>query len=113
MEIFSTDIKLYVTRSGKTPFLEWLERLRDEAARAKIRVRLDRVRLGLLGDYKSVGQGVCELRIPFGSGFRVYFGQEGSRIVILLLGGDKRTQNKDIQTAIKYWKDYGSRKDED
>ena len=80
-------------------------------ARAKIRARLDRVEEGNLGDYKSVGEGVFELRIDYGSGYRIYFGQEGSRIIILLCGGDKSTQAQDIRKAQEYWEDYRSRDD--
>ena len=68
-----------------------------------------RVRLGNLGDCRSVGNGVFELRIDFGSGFRVYFGQEGNDVVVLLCGGDKGSQEKDIHKAKEYWSDYRSR----
>ena len=71
-------------------------------------MRLERIKLGNLGDFRSVGEGVCELRIDYGPGYRIYFGQIGNIIVILLLGGDKSTQNRDIRKAIEYWKDYRS-----
>lgn len=103
------EIQIYATPDGKYPFLEWLESLRDINARAKIRTRLDRVEAGNLGDYKPVGNGVCELRIDYGPGYRVYFGQVGTTIILLLCGGDKSTQEKDILQAIKYWTDYGNR----
>ena len=103
------EIQIYATPDGKCPFLEWLESLRDINARAKIRTRLDRVEAGNLGDYKPVGNGVCELRIDYGPGYRVYFGQVGTTIILLLCGGDKSTQEKDILQAIKYWTDYGNR----
>ncbi|MEG4090340.1 type II toxin-antitoxin system RelE/ParE family toxin [Microcoleus sp. Pol12B4] len=74
-----------------------------------IEQRLDRVRLGNLGNSKSVGEGVCELKIDFGPGYRVYFGQLGSTIVLLLCGGDKSTQEQDIRKAKEYWKEYGER----
>jgi putative addiction module killer protein len=102
------DIKLYVTPDGKTPFTAWLEALRDTKARAKIRVRLDRLRLGNLGDCQPVGAGVSELRIDFGPGYRAYFGQEGTKRIVLLCGGDKRTQEADIKKAQAYWADYKS-----
>ncbi|MBR8828638.1 MAG: type II toxin-antitoxin system RelE/ParE family toxin [Gomphosphaeria aponina SAG 52.96 = DSM 107014] len=70
--------------------------------------RLDRVVAGNLGNYRSVGEGVCELRINYGPGFRIYFGQIGSIIIILLSGGDKSTQKQDIKQAKQYWKDYRS-----
>jgi putative addiction module killer protein len=100
------DIQIYVTEGGRTPFSEWLASLRDTKARAKIRVRLDRVSLGNLGDCHGVGDGVQELRIDYGPGYRVYFGQVGSTIVLLLCGGDKSTQAKDIEQAKYYWNEY-------
>ena len=71
-------------------------------------MRLERIKLGNLGDFRSVGEGVCELRIDYGPGYRIYFGQIGNIIVIILLGGDKSTQNRDIRKAIEYWRDYRS-----
>lgn len=100
------DIQIYVTEGGRAPFSEWLASLRDSKARAKIRVRLDRVSLGNLGDCHGVGDGVQELRIDYGPGYRVYFGQLGSTIVLLLCGGDKSTQAKDIEQAKRYWNEY-------
>lgn len=78
-------------------------------ARARIRVRLNRVRLGNFGDCKSVGGGVSELRIRYGPGYRVYLGRKGNRLVILLYGGDKRTQSNDIALAQQYWANYRRR----
>ena len=78
-------------------------------AREKIRVRLDRMSLGNYGDCHGVGEGVKELRIDFSPGYRVYFGQEGGTIVLLLCGGDKSTQAKDIETARRYWNEYRRR----
>lgn len=100
-------IELYVSPDGKTPFTDWLHTLKDTKARAKIRVRIDRLRLGNLGDCQSVGAGVSELRADFGPGYRVYFGQEGTKKVVLLCGGDKSTQKADIRKAQEYWADYG------
>lgn len=85
--------------------------MNDYAAQARVLVRLERVRLGSLGDWKSVGEGVQELRIDAGPGYRVYFGQDGKWIVILLCGGKKATQRKDIADAKRYWQDYRSGKD--
>lgn len=109
METTPKELQIYVTEEGREPFSEWLTSLRDYKARAKIRVRLDRVRLGNFGDCHGVGDGVQELRIDYGPGYRVYFGQEGSTIVLLLCGGDKSTQTKDIETAKQYWITYRRR----
>ena len=106
-----TQIELleYLTESNRNPFREWLEGLRDRQARAKIRVRLNRIRLGNFGDCKSVGRGVSELRVPYGPGYRVYFGRKSNMVVILLNGGSKKTQSKDIALAQEYWADYRRR----
>ena len=86
--------------------MDWLNALKDARTRARIRRRLDRVRLGNLGDYQSVGEGVYELRLFFGPGYRIYFGARDDTIVLLLCGGDKSTQSKDIKRAKSYWKTY-------
>ncbi len=104
-------LEIYVTPDGKRPFQEWLASLKDYEAQGRVLARLERVRLGLTGDSKSVGAGVSELRIDAGPGYRVYFGQEGRSIVILLCGGSKATQRKDITEARAFLKDYRSRKD--
>lgn len=96
----------YQTEDGRQPFSEWLEKLRDWEAARRIDARLSRVRLGNIGDARSVGKGVSELRISHGPGYRIYFGRKGDQIVILLCGGDKRSQQKDIQRAQEYWADY-------
>ncbi|MBM4142514.1 MAG: type II toxin-antitoxin system RelE/ParE family toxin [Lentisphaerae bacterium] len=99
----------YVTSDGKNPFRNWLHALRDVGARAKVRVRLNRVRLGNFGDAKAVGSGISELRIPYGPGYRVYFARTGNTVVLLLCGGDKSSQKRDIATAKQYWLDYQRR----
>lgn len=109
MEVQPREIRNYLTVDGKNIFDEWLDSLRDIRAKAKIRARLDRVEDGNLGDCKSVGEGVFELRIDYGAGYRIYFGQEGITIIILLCGGDKSTQKQDVDKAQEYWKDYRSR----
>lgn len=103
------DLREYLTETGRNPFREWLHSLRDIQARARIRVRLNRVRLGNLGDCKAVGEGVLELKMDFGPGYRVYLGQVGDALVILLCGGDKQTQQRDIATAKLYWQSYKQR----
>jgi len=112
MEVAPKKIEIYVARSGKMPFVEWMESLRDSKARAQVKIRLDRMRFGNLGDCKSVGDGVFELRIKFGPGYRVYLGQVGNRVILLLCAGDKSTQFKDIQKAKEYWIDYRSKSHE-
>lgn len=109
MEAPPRELQVYLTVDGRSPFSEWLASLRDGKARAKIRVRLDRMSLGNFGDCHGVGDGVQELRIDYGSGYRVYFGQIGSTIVLLLCGGDKSTQAKDIEQVKQYWNDYRRR----
>ena len=99
----------YLTEEGRNPFRKWLEGLKDRQARARIQVQLNRIRLGNFGDSKAVGRGVSELRIPYGSGYRVYFGHKGNAVVILLCGGDKSTQSKDISMAQAYWAEYRRR----
>ena len=82
-------------------YSEWFANLKDKQARARINVRIRRLSLGNPGDVKPVGEGVSELRIDYGPGYRVYFLQRGREVVILLAGGDKRTQQKDIETALE------------
>ena len=104
------EVSRYQTADGKRPLTEWLDGLRDRETRARIVARLDRLNAGLFGDWKHVGGGVCELRIDHGPGYRVYYGQEGKTLVLLLCGGAKRTQPKDIEKAHAYWKDYKARR---
>jgi len=82
-------------------FASWLDGLRDIQARARIQARLARLAAGNTGDVKPVGGGVSELRIDYGPGYRVYYTQQGSELVILLAGGDKKTQATDIKTALR------------
>ena len=105
----AVELRQYQSKDGKTPFSLWLDGLRDGTARARIVSRLDRLSAGLRGDWKAVGGGVSELRIDYGPGYRVYFGEHGDVIVILLCGGDKRTQARDIERAHAFWKDYKAR----
>jgi putative addiction module killer protein len=87
-------------------FADWLRRLRDIRAAARIQIRIDRMQLGNLGDVEPVGEGVSEMRIDYGPGYRVYFLQRGKILVILLCGGDKRTQDADIKRAKVIAKDW-------
>jgi len=87
---------------GRTDvFAEWLDDLRDLRARARVQARIERLTMGNPGDVRPVGEGVSELRIDYGPGYRVYFTKRGQQLIILLAGGDKRTQAADIQTALK------------
>lgn len=82
-------------------YFHWFDSLRDRQARARINARIRRLSLGNFGDVKPIGEGVSELRIDFGPGYRVYFVQRGQTLVVLLAGGDKRTQDRDIKKALK------------
>ena len=97
---------IYQDSAGNEPFNDWLKSLRDERTRHRIRERLLRVEAGNYGDHKSVKDGVFELRFRFGSGHRVYFGEDGDTVVVLLSGGDKSTQERDIERAKTYWKEH-------
>ena len=97
-------LEYYLDDNDKAPFLEWLHSLRDKMAIYRIRARLDRVELGNFGTAKPIGDGVSELKIDHGPGYRVYYAMNGKTVVLLLIGGDKSTQHKDIETAKAYWK---------
>lgn len=105
MESLPRQVDVYVDPSGIAPFEQWLARLRDLKAKAAIDTRMARLRRGLLGDFKSVGEGVRELRIDSGPGYRVYLADDGESI-LLLCGGSKKTQRADVAAAKKYWKAY-------
>jgi putative addiction module killer protein len=103
-------VRLYRTVEGVVPFSDWVRDLRDRAAQQRIDARLTRLELGNFGDTKGVGEGVSELRIDFGPGYRVYFGRDGDTVVVLLCGGTKRRQIRDVELAKAYWQDYKQRK---
>lgn len=96
----------YHDNVGKEPLVDWIEDLRDAKTRRRILQRISRIQNGNYGDCKSLKEGVLELRLNFGSGYRLYFGEDGDTIVVLLCGGDKSTQAKDIERAKEYWKEY-------
>ncbi len=102
-------IEHYLTEAGQDLYQEWVERLRDRSARARITARVNRMAAGAFGDSKPVGDGVWELRVDWGPGYRVYYAQAGKALVLLLLGGDKRRQQADIDKAIDCWSDYQRR----
>jgi putative addiction module killer protein len=98
-----------LTADGRNPFREWLVTL-DVAVRARVQARVLRFELGNLGDNKNVGGGVWEARLTLGPGYRLYFGKDGETVVVLLLGGAKGRQRRDIQRAQAFWHDYQDRK---
>lgn len=100
------EVRYYKSQDGDVPYLSWLDDLKNTQHISRIIRKIDRVELGNLGDHKSVGQGVQELRLHFGPGFRIYFAEDGDAVVVLLCGGDKSSQSKDIQRAQVYWQDY-------
>jgi len=103
------EVQRYSTLDGSEPFTDWLSKLRDRAASARVLVRIERVALGNLGDASYLRQGVWELRIDVGPGYRVYFARTGETSVTLLCGGDKRTQDADIKRAIDLWQEHEQR----
>jgi putative addiction module killer protein len=104
-------IREYVDERGHSPFAKWFEDL-DARAAAKVTVALARMEMGNLANVKGVGGGVLEYRIDWGPGYRVYFGRDGGTLVILLAGGTKRRQQRDITAAQERWADYGRRRKE-
>ncbi len=98
-------VEKYVGTGGQVPFDRWFDSL-DEDVQARVDARIDRLSLGNFGDFKSLGGGVHELRFFIGPGYRVYFGKVDNRIVLLLCGGDKRSQRKDIKLAQGLWRQY-------
>ena len=98
-------VREYVTKDGRCPFRIWLDRL-DLPVKARIQARVLRFETGNLGDHKSVGGGVWEARLMWGPGYRIYFGKDGNSIIVLLTGGEKSSQARDISSAKIYWRDY-------
>lgn len=109
MQLHPRELRIYETEQGEAPFSSWVDSLRDQRARARIRKRLDRIELGNLGDYRSVGEGVFEFRIDYGPGYRIYFAEVDLLIILLLCGGDKSTQNSDILQSKQFWADFKRR----
>ncbi len=103
------DIELYRTSSGYCPFDEWFESIREMNTRAKVLTRLDRLKVGNFGDCKVLKSGIAELRIHYGPGIRVYYSKIGNKLILLLCGGDKGSQTKDINKAKEYLNEYHSR----
>lgn len=107
----SFQIFIYETSRGKCPYNEWLKSLKDLQGKAKIRVRIDRLEMGNFGHCRNVGDGVYELKIDYGPGYRIYYGMIGRTCVLLLSGGTKRGQDSDIKRAKEYFADYKARRD--
>ena len=103
------ELRYYLASDGGSPFEDWFSDL-DAAAAAKVSVVLARVEQGNLSNVKGVGEGVLEYRLDWGPGYRVYFGRDGDVLVILLTGGTKRRQQRDIETAKALWADYKRRR---
>jgi putative addiction module killer protein len=103
------EIVHYQDGAGRIPFQEWMERIRDKLAKARIVARIDRLEKGNLGDVRSVGEGVLEMRVHVGAGYRVYCGRYGQHWIVLLCGGDKSSQAKDIDRAKTYWTEWKRR----
>jgi putative addiction module killer protein len=104
-----TEVRHYVTRAGKDIFDDWMTNLADARAQAKIAIRIDRLVAGNFGDCKLLRQGVCELRIDWGPGYRVYYTMIDKESVLLLCGGDKRKQPQAIDRALNFLRDYKER----
>jgi putative addiction module killer protein len=105
------EIRHYLTPDGKDIYIDWLRKRRDMNARIAIDRRVNRIELGNFGDHKFCRDGVWELRVDVGPGYRVYYAVAGREIVLLMCGGDKRTQSKDIELASEYWQDWQRRID--
>lgn len=103
------EIRDYLLADGSDPFKDWLGALSDRMARARVAARVQRLGAGNFGDCKPVGSGMWELRIDHGPGYRVYYARAGEQLVLLLVGGDKRRQQADIEVALAYWKDWQRR----
>ena len=103
------EIREYVNPKGKIRFTDWLRKLKDRKARQKIHTQIDRLRLGNAGDHKALGNGIFEMRIHYGPGYRVYYGKTSDMIILLLCGGNKATQQQDVKIARQYWMDYRRR----
>jgi len=105
----AVDVREYLDRQGRSPYRAWFDRLNPQAA-AKVATALTRLALGNMSNVRGVGSGVFESRIDFGPGYRVYFGKDGARLVILLGGGTKQRQQRDVRAALANWEDYKRKK---
>lgn len=108
-KVVNKKVEIYVTKDKKELFNEWLEQLKDRKARILIDKTIAKIRLGNLGNHKSVGEGVQEIILNYGPGYRIYFAEHGSLTVLLLCGSTKQRQQKIINLAKLYWKDWKRR----
>ena len=104
------DIRHYLTASGRDPYQEWCDKLTDLTGRIAILRRVDRGAGGNFGAHRFCREGVWELKIDMGPGYRIYYAHEGQMLILLLCGGTKRTQTADLNTAVRYWRDYQRRR---
>ncbi len=110
MEIEQKEVKEYVDETGRSLFREWLLALKDVGIRARIRMRINRLRFGNVGDCRFLGNGVYEMKMDVGPGYRLYFGRESDLVLILLCGGTKKSQQKDIEKAKELWQNFTRRR---
>lgn len=103
MDVKPRDIHYYTTANGKQPVRKWLESIKDSMTQAILYKRIRQAGMGNFGHTRSVGGGVSEFKIDFGQGYRIYFGLHKDKLIVLLVGGTKRTQQADIETAKDYW----------
>ena len=103
------ELRFYRTRMGRKPFIKWLSALKDKTLRAKIKNRIRRMSLGYYGDYKSLNRDIYEMRLYGSAGYRIYFAELNKVVILLLIGGNKNTQKKDIKKAKAYWLDFKER----
>ena len=108
-DVHPREIRVYQTLNGREPFIEWLESIQNQRTRRKIRARLEQLKFGNFGDHKFVDEGILELRFHLGAGYRIYLGQVSRTIVLLLCGGGKSSQTRDIERAKSCWLEYKER----
>jgi putative addiction module killer protein len=111
VEVSPCKVKIYETEDGRVPFSQWLNALKDVQASARILLRIDRAQQGNFGDCKFIVDGMFEFRIDTGAGYRVYFGRVSDELIVILWGGDKSSQQRDIDKAQQFWVDYRSQED--
>ncbi len=106
---------MYKTAEGNEPLTDWLNKLKDQRDRSRIIRRINRIEQGNFGDHRHIvgGEGVSELRLNFGPGYRVYFAEDGPVVVLLLCAGSKKSQRSDIRKALALWQDYKTRQNHD